>query len=156
MDIDEQRKKEIAVKEEAVKKEHLKQRDKIIARDGRRGVHPSIRDLPEDHWRHWKKVKQWIKYQEGVLRSIRSQRKSKRWQERDEVRQVELYIYNMKRYLVSGVWLDYRYGEEGDKRVSFRCIKPAFDKDGVQKRTVGVWYDDVGRWTKELEELYNE
>ena len=41
--------------------ERLKLAREKRGHDGSKSVHHSIRDLPEDHFLHWKKVKEWIK-----------------------------------------------------------------------------------------------
>lgn len=122
--------------------------------DGRMGVHEHIRDLPEDHYLHWKKVKQWIKSCELELKGMKHLKKSSKYQERQQYSDLEVYIYNMKKYLTTGVWLDFRYGEDRENKIKYRCLAKAYYEDGEVKRTVGVWYDDVGMWTKELEEEY--
>ena len=40
--------------------------------DGSKSVHHSIRDLPEDHFLHWNKVKEWLKSNQEELKSMRS------------------------------------------------------------------------------------
>jgi hypothetical protein len=60
----------------------------------------------------------------------------------------------MDTYLRTGDWVDNFYGQDQEKKISWRCVAPAYYDDGEMKRTVGVWYDDVGRWTKEMEEEY--
>jgi hypothetical protein len=122
--------------------------------DGRMGVHESIRDYPEDHYLHWKKVKQWIKSCELELKGMRHLKNSTKWQERSQHKDLEVYIYNMKKYLSGGVWLDFRYGEDREHKIKYRCLAKAYDDEDKVKRTIGVWYDDVGMWTKELEEEY--
>ena len=122
--------------------------------DGRMGVHESIRDYPEDHYLHWKKVKQWIKSCELELKGLRHLKKSTAWKERAEYKDLEVYIYNMKKYLTTGVWMDFRYGEDREGKIRYRCLAKAYDKEGEVRRTVGVWYDDVGMWTQELKEEF--
>lgn len=124
--------------------------------DGRMGVHEDIRDHPEDHYLHWKKVKQWIKSCETELKAMKHLKKSSKYQDRQQYSDLEVYIYNMKKYLTTGVWLDFRYGEDRESKIKYRCLAKAYYEDGEVKRTIGVWYDDVGMWTKELEEEYNE
>ena len=45
--------------------------------DGSKSIHHSIRDLPEDDFLHWKKVKEWIKECSSELAGIKSYKHSK-------------------------------------------------------------------------------
>lgn len=121
--------------------------------DGSKSVHHSIRDLPEDHFLHWKKVKEWIKTNTAELKRIHSYKHSKVSKERQEYADLAVYIDNMKRYLSGGHWSDFRYGEDREKRVRRVCVAMAYYDDGRPKRSYGVWYPDIhDTWTKELEE----
>ena len=121
--------------------------------DGSKSVHHSIRDLPEDHFLHWKKVKEWIKTNTAELKRIHSYKHSKVSKERQEYADLAVYIDNMKRYLSGGHWSDFRYGEDREKRVRRVCVAMAYHDDGRPKRSYGVWYPDIlNTWTKELEE----
>src|SRR5210317_1773789 len=71
---------------------------------GALSVHHSIRDLPEDHYLHWTKVKEWIKDNEMKLRGMKTMKDSSNWKERSEYQSLEVYIKNMKSYLSSGNW----------------------------------------------------
>ena len=123
--------------------------------DGSKSVHPSLLDMPEDHWIHWKKVKGWLKECEAQLKGIRSYRTSSSSKERMEYQDLSTYIHNMKKYLSHGVWLDFRYGENREHRIQRVCLAMAYDKDGNPKRSYNTWYPDIATvWTKELEELW--
>lgn len=121
--------------------------------DGSKSIHHSIRDLPEDDFLHWKKVKEWIKECSSELAGIKSYKHSKVQKERMEYADLSVYIDNMKRYLNHGHWSDFRYGAQREGRVQRRCIAMAYYDDGRPKRTNGVWYPDIGMtWTQELAE----
>lgn len=124
--------------------------------DGSKSVHHSIRDLPEDHFLHWKKVKQWLKSNQDELKSMRSYKTSKVSKERQEYQDLETYVYNLKKYLNAGVWSDFRYGERREHRVQRVCIAMAYYDDGTPKRSIGTWYPDIMQvWTKELKEEFD-
>lgn len=124
--------------------------------DGSTNVHESIRDISEDHPRHWKKVKEWIKYNKVVLSEERkSARKGMKGAEA-KVKSTEGYIRNLEKYIRDGDYIDDFYGQDQDKKTRWRCIAPAYHEDGTIKRTLGVWYSDTGVWTKEMEEDYGE
>ena len=104
--------------------------------DGSKSVHKDIRDLPEDHFLHWKKVKLWLKSNQEQLKAMRSYKTSKVYKERAEYQDLETYIYNLKRYLTHGVWFDFRYGENREGRIQKVCIAMAYYPDGTPKRTL--------------------
>ena len=120
--------------------------------DGSKSVHHSIRDLDEDHFLHWKKVKQWVKSCTEELKGMKSYKDSKVSKERAKYQDLEIYISNMKKYLSGGVWSDFRYGEQREGRVQKVCIAMSYYPDGTPKRNYGTWYPDIAQvWTRELE-----
>ena len=117
---------------------------------GLSGIHPTLRDLPDDHPTQPKKVKQWIKTQKELAST-----------ERAGVRQGikgayarqcnhEGYARNMQRYLRDGDWIDNFYGEHQENKIQWKCVAMAYDKDGNPKRSVGVWYPDIGVYSQEM------
>ena len=60
------------------------------------GVHPNVEALPEDHPLSAVRVKEWLKYNQDFLKSIKSQADSKDWKERREYRIIENYVKNLK------------------------------------------------------------
>ena len=115
-------------------------------------VDESIRDLPAEHPLHPDKVKGWLKYQKDVLSSLRHFKDSKESSERALYHDTETYIFNLQKYLSDGVWRDHRYGEEKQSLIRQRCVKLAYYPDGTPKRTVGVFYPDIGEtYTKEMD-----
>ncbi len=118
---------------------------------GQSGIHPTLRDLPDEHYAHPKKVKQWIKTQKDLASaeraSVRQGVKGAYARQCDH----EGYIRNMVKYLRDGDWVDNFYGEHQEKRIQWRCVALAYDKDGNVKRDVGTWYPDIGMvYTKEM------
>ena len=121
---------------------------------GMSGIHESLRNLADDHSAHPKKIKKWIKTQKelasaeraGVRQSIKCAyaRQSNH----------EGYVRNLLKYLRDGDYVDDFYGEYQEHRVKRRCVALAYDNDGNPKRTVGVYYPDMGcRYTQEM---YND
>jgi|TARA_B100001094_G_scaffold91613_1_gene87617 hypothetical protein len=124
--------------------------------DGSKSVCEDIRDLPEDHFLHWKKVKQWLKSNQDELKAMRSYKNSKASKERSEYIALENYVDNLKKYLANGVWLDYRYGEQREGRIQYKVEAMAYHADGTPKRTMGWWYPDIRQtWTPELMEEFD-
>ena len=111
----------------------------------------SLKDLPEDHPRHPKKVKEWIKTQKDLASSARS---SVRQKIKGAIAQLAIhegYIKNMQRYLRDGDWVDDFYGEHQQNKIRHRCVAMAYYDDGTPKRNIGVYYPDLGcEYTKEM------
>ena len=123
---------------------------------GHSGIHPTLRDLPDEHPAHPKKVKVWIKTQKGLANA-----------ERAGVRQGikgayarqcmhEAYIRSMVKYLRDGDWVDNFFGEHQEKRIKWRCVALAYEKDGNPKRDIGTYYPDMGMVYTEDERNENE
>lgn len=132
--------------------ERLAKARELRGHDGSTNIHESIRDLPEDHHLHWKKVRQWIKHNKELRAAENKNVRKNVKGSLARVKIIEGYIRNMDTYLRTGDWVDNFYGQDQEKKISWKCVAPAYYDDGIMKRTVGVWYDDVGRWTKEMEE----
>ena len=121
---------------------------------GQSGIHPTLRDLPDDHPCSPKKVKVWIKTQKGLANA-----------ERAGVRQGikgayarqcthEAYIRSMVNYLRDGDWTDNYWGEHQEKKTRWKCVALAYDKDGNVKRDIGTYYPDMGMVY--TQEMFNE
>jgi hypothetical protein len=114
-------------------------------------IHESIRTLGDDHFLSPSKVKDWIKTQKDLLASLKEHKDSKDKGLRSLYWQTETYITNLQKYLNTGVYLDNRYGDERQGKISYRCTTMAYYADGTPKRTVGVWYPDIGQeYTTEM------
>lgn len=90
-------------------------------------VHESLLNLDEDHKLHPDKVKSWIAA----------------WKNNKDVFSKE-YVSHMQIYLRTGVWLNDQYGLNRDKTATPYNVALAYDKNGVVKRTKGVYYPDLG------------
>ena len=118
---------------------------------GKSGFHDSIKNLPEDHALNPKKIKSWIKTQKDLASSARSSVKLKVKGSEAQLAIHEGYIKNMQRYLRDGDWIDNFYGEYQQNKIRWRCIGMAYHDDGTPKRSVGVYYSDLGsEYTKEM------
>ena len=60
----------------------------------------------------------------------------------------------MQAYLRDGTWRDLYYGEDRNYLLKYRCVAMAYYPDGTPKRSVGVWYPDIG--TYYTQEMYYE
>lgn len=116
-----------------------------------------IANLPDDALLSIPKVRQWIKKCGEELRAMRGWDVSKEAAQRAAYQDLETYISNMNSYLRVGEWLDFRYGENREGRITRKCLTLAYDKYGNVKRTVGTFYDDLGMvWTKEMDIIERE
>ena len=120
---------------------------------GQSGIHPTLRNLPDDHPAHPKKVRQWIKTQKELAASER--RAVKQGVKGAYSRQCthEAYVRNLVKYLRDGDYVDMFYGEYMEHNIKRKCVAMAYESDGTPKRDVGVWYPDIGTYTQEM---YNE
>lgn len=120
---------------------------------GQSGIHESLRDLPDDHPAHPKKVKRWIKTQKELAASER--RAVKQGVKGAYSRQCthEAYVRNLVKYLRDGDYVDMFYGEYMEHNTKRKCVAMAYESDGTPKRDIGVWYPDIGTYTQEM---YNE
>jgi len=117
-----------------------------------KNIADKVQNLPEDHPLSMKNVKEWIKVTQdkhGALKvAVRQNVKGAA----AKTASLEGYIRNMKMYLESGDWIDDFYGENMEMKMGRRCIAMAYDKEGNPKRSIGVFYDDIGlEWTQELD-----
>ena len=111
---------------------------------GQSGVASDLKDLSEDHPRHPKKVKEWIKTQKDLVSSARSSVRQKIKGAEAQLAMHEGYIKNMQRYLRDGDWVDDFYGEHQQIKIRHRCVALAYYDDGTPKRSIGVYYSDLG------------
>lgn len=100
--------------------------------------------LSDDHPLSLKNVKQWHKTQKEILSSIKSMKDSKEADERNKYNEVSVYVANLEQYMRTGIYMDNKAGEHMEKKITQRCLHMAYHKDGTVKRTIGVWYPDIG------------
>ena len=95
---------------------------------GHSGIHFSLRDLPDEHNAHPKKVKQWIKTQKELASAERAGVRQGIKGAVARLANHEGYIRNCQKYLRDGDWVDNFYGEHQEKRVQWRCVAMAYDE----------------------------
>ena len=91
-------------------------------------VHPNVLALDDDHPLSAVRVKEWLKYNQDYLKSIKGQADSKDWKERREYRIVENYVKNLKVYLKDSVWCDHKYGQKMEKTMDYIVVAPAGER----------------------------
>jgi hypothetical protein len=118
---------------------------------GQSALPSTLKDLPEDHPRHPKKVKEWIKTQKDLTSSARSAVKQKIKGAEAQLANHEGYIRNMQKYLRDGDWIDNFYGEHQQNKIRHICVALAYHDDGTPKRSIGTYYPDMGcEYTQEI------
>jgi len=114
-------------------------------------IDEDVRNLPDDDLFSVKNVRHWQTEAKNYLQSIKSFKDSKSAAERSEYQQTETYIVNLGTYLRTGVYQDHRFGAERTGKVQLRSVKLAYYPDGRPKRSVGVYYPDLGEvYTQEM------
>ena len=115
---------------------------------GLTGVHPSLRNLSEDHPAHPNKVKKWIKTQKELASTERAAVRQKVKGSIAKLAKHEGYVRAMQKYLRDGDWIDMFYGEHQEHKVRYRCTALGYYFDGPKKgevkRDVDVYYPDMG------------
>ena len=96
---------------------------------GTKNVHPDVLSLPEDHPLSYAKVKEWLKYNEDLLKSIKSQKTSNDSKQRMEFHITENYVKNLKVYIRDNVWCDHRYGKLMENKMEWVAVVPAGEKE---------------------------
>lgn len=122
-------------------------------------LHPSLRSLPDDHYLHPKKVREWIKTQKDLRATIQKQVRQNVKGALAKFYTHDGYVKNMEKYLRNGEWEDLFYGEYQEKKMKMACIKLAYHHRGkyagLVKRSVGIYYSDIGcEWTKDMNKEY--
>ena len=121
---------------------------------GQSGIAQSLRDLPEDHPRHPKKVKEWIKTQKDLASSVRSSVRQNIKGAKAQLLIHEGYVRHMQKYLRDGDWVDDFYGEHQQHKILWKSIVLAYNDDGTPRRNVGVYYSDIS--CEYTQEMFNE
>lgn len=118
-----------------------------------KSIHPNVLAKGDDHaWSH-QKVKEWIKTQKGLLSSERANVRAKVKGAEAKVMMHQGYIRNLETYLRTGDYIDGYWGEYMQHKCKQVCLVMAYHPDGTPKRSVGVWYPDIGcEWTREMDE----
>ena len=106
-----------------------KAREKRLAANGgvQKNIHPSVRELDDDHPLSVKNVKEWIKYNRERLPALKSQIRSNEKRAVANYEQTKAYINNLENYLKNGVWLDMFYGPDQNFLMGWKTIKRAGD-----------------------------
>jgi len=118
---------------------------------GMSGIHESLRNLADDHPAHPTKVKKWIRTQKELASAERAGVKQGIKGAYARQSNHEGYVRHLLKYLRDGDYIDDFYGEYQEHRVKRRCVAMAYYSDGTPKRSVGIYYPDMGcTYTQEM------
>lgn len=109
-----------------------------------KNIHPNALNRPENDPFYFRKVQDWIKTQKDLLVGARKSLRLKEKGAETRVAHIQAYIANLQKYLSTGEYVDMFYGEYQQHKIRYRCVTPAYDKDGNQKYSYGVFYQDLG------------
>ena len=125
-----------------------------------KNISKAVLALPDDDTYSFKNVKEWISHNKTVISSLNSQAKNREINEKErkiaesQAASRKAYIRYCEHYLRSGDWIGMFSGQDEEHKVVPRCAAMAYYPDGTPKRSVGVYYPDIGAvWTKNMNEL---
>jgi hypothetical protein len=115
-------------------------------------IEESVRNLSDEDTFSLKNIRQWIKSNKDLLQGMKGMKESKESSERVAYMKVETYVANLESYLRNGIYVDLFYGEQAQNNVKYvvKSNGMAYHKDGTPKRSVGVFYEDIGLYTQEM------
>ena len=124
-----------------------------------KNVSERVLALPDDDNYSFKSVKGWIKHNKEMVAALSKQGRGRHVGEKEQ-RKVEsqaasrkAYIRYCEHYLKTGDWIGIFSGQDEEHKVVPRCVAMAYYPDGTPKRSVGVFYPDIGAvWSKGLDE----
>ena len=99
-------------------------------------VHHTVKALPDDNTLSYVNVKNWIKTQEGVVKSARITERSRSGDisQRDKDKSMrtrigaQSYIRSIKNYISTGDWSTTYYGEFEDQLMQWVTVAPVGEK----------------------------
>ena len=122
-----------------------------------KSVHPSVLRRSEADPFNFLAVKNWIATNRIKLSEARKDAKQGVKGADILVSNISSYINIMDNFLRTGDWYGMFCGENEDQLVKNHCVAQAYYPDGTPKRTVGVFYPEIGeRWTQEMDEEHRK
>ena len=99
-------------------------------------VHHTVKALPDDNTLSYVNVKNWIKSQEGIVKSARLTERSRNndisQKDKDKAMRTRIgaqaYIRSIKNYITTGDWSTMYYGEFEDQLMQWVTVAPAGEK----------------------------
>ena len=124
-----------------------------------KNVSERVLALPDDDTYSFKSVKGWIKHNKEMVAALGKSGRGRHIGEKEQ-RRAEMqaasrkaYIRYCEHYLKTGDWIGIFSGQDEEHKVVPRCVAMAYYPDGTPKRSVGVFYPDIGAvWSKGMDE----
>ena len=122
-----------------------------------KNVHPSVMNRSEKDPLNLVNIKNWIAANRDKLKEAKADaRKGKKGAD-NLASSIQGYISIMENYLRTGDWYGLFCGENEDQFVKTHCVAQAYYSDGTPKRSVGVFYPEIGEvWTQEMDEEHRK
>ena len=124
-----------------------------------KNIAKSVLALPDDDTYSFKNVKEWIKENKLQVSALGQQSRNTSAEPKERQRAAALmdskkaYIRYCEFYLKTGDWIGMFSGANEEHKVVPRCVAMAYYSDGTPKRSVGVFYPDIGAvWSKGMDE----
>ena len=124
-----------------------------------KNVNERVLVLPDDDTYSFKNVKGWIKHNKEMVAALSKQGKGRHVGEKEQRRaemqaaSCKAYIRYCEHYLKTGDWIGIFSGQDEEHKVVPRCVAMAYYPDCTPKRSVGVFYPDIGVvWSKGMDE----
>ena len=124
-----------------------------------KNISKKVLALPDDDRYSFKNVKEWIKETKDQISAFNKQSKGRGVspQERQKASNLvdskKAYVRYCEHYLKHGDWIGMFSGKHEEHKVVPTCIAMAYYPDGTPKRSVGVFYPDIGTvWSKGMDE----
>lgn len=122
-----------------------------------KNVHFSVMNRGENDPLNLVNIKNWIFINREKLKEARARVRKNEKGAANEASKIQSYIGIMESFLKTGDWYGVFCGENEDQFVKTHCVAQAFYPDGTPKRTVGVFYPDMGEvWTQEMDEEHRK
>jgi hypothetical protein len=107
-------------------------------------IHPKVVALPDDHLLSIINIRKYIKASNLKVAALRRAIGNNEKGAEAKLASKMAYRRACENYLKDGIWaLDF-LGEDEEKKVQWKCIAPAYDANGIQKRIFGAYYSDIG------------
>jgi len=120
-----------------------------------KNVHPSVLTRGEKDPLNLQNVKDWIAINREKLKETRAKERKGEKGASVAASNIQNYISIMENFLRTGDWYGVFCGENEDQFVKTHCVAQAYHSDGTPKRTVGVFYPEIGEvWTREMDEVH--
>ena len=124
-----------------------------------KNIAKSVLALPDDDTYSFKNVKEWIKENKLQVSALGQQARSMSNAPKEKQAASNLadskkaYIRYCEHYLKHGDWIGIFSGANEEHKVVPKCVAMAYYPDGTPKRTVGIFYPDIGGvWSSGMDE----